>query len=231
VKGFEPRPKSVARDMYERYVSFNEYVKRFGLERSEGVLLRHLSQAYKTLKQNVPEQFKTEMVHDVIAYLREVISIADSSLVREWEQMRDGIPVEQLDLEEPPEALDADPVAFRARVRAELRTIVSALAEDDLEEAAGLLHQADDALWTPRRLEAALEPFYEEYDRIVFNHRARATDLIQVDRKGPGRWTVTQVLCDPEGDNMWYLAGRVEVPDPTEPVADDRLFILERIDT
>jgi superfamily II RNA helicase len=230
VKGFEPKPKSVARDMYERYVSFNEYIKRYGLERSEGVLMRHLSQAYKTLRQNVPQNLKTEKVHDVIAYLREVIARTDSSLFEEWAQMRDGVDLDVELVEEEPEALDADPTAFRARVRAELRSVVSALAADDLEEAAGLLRAADDATWTPRRLEKALEPFYEEYDHIVWNHRARATDLIQIDREGPGLWRVTQVLCDPEGDNMWYLGGRVDVPEPTESADTMRLFTLERID-
>ena len=50
----ELRPKAVARDMYEKYASFNDYVNEFGLEQSEGVLLRYLSQAYKTVIQNIP---------------------------------------------------------------------------------------------------------------------------------------------------------------------------------
>lgn len=228
VKGFEPSPKSVARDMYERYVSFNEYVKRYGLERSEGVLMRHLSQTYKTLKQNVPEEFKTELVYDVIAYLREIITRTDSSLVEEWERLRDGVDNFEEMIDEEPEPLDADPTAFRARIRAELRSIVSALANENFEEAAGLVRQMPDAIWTPHRFERELEPYFEEYDHIVFNHRARATDLVQIDRVGPGQWRAMQVLCDPEGDNMWYLQGRVDVPEPTAE-ASTRLFTLETI--
>jgi hypothetical protein len=228
VKGFEPSPKSVARDMYERYVSFNEYVKRYGLERSEGVLLRHLSQAYKTLKQNVPEQYKTELVYDVIAYLRELIARADSSLVEEWEELRgEGFDIGKL-IDETPPPLDADPTEFRARVRAEIRSIIAALADENYEEAAGLIRQATGAIWTPFRFERELEPFLEEYDHIVWNHRARRTDLVQIDRVEPGLWRFTQVLCDPQEDNMWYLQGRIEVPDPTAE-ASTRLIILETI--
>lgn len=227
VGGFEPTYKSVAREMYERYTTFNEYVRSYGLERSEGVLLRHLSQTYKTLKQNVPDTYKTEMVHDVIAYLREVIARADSSLVQEWEILRFGEAVSTED--GPPPPLDADPKAFKARVRAELRAFVQALADDDLEEAAGLLRQVPGDTWTPRRLESALEPYFDEYDAIVFDHAARATDRTLFKRVGPGSWTVTQVICDPEGDDMWYAQGSVDLSAvPEDP--DARLFALERID-
>lgn len=228
VSNFEPQPKSVVRDMYERYATFNEYVAMFGLERSEGVLLRHISQTYKTLKQNVPEQFRTEMVHDVLAYIREMIARADSSLVQEWEMMRDGYDPNAVDADAPPPPIDYDTTAFKARVRAELRAIVGALANDELEEVPGLLRTEPGNLWTPRRLETALEPYFEAYDRIVFDHAARATSLIRIDRTGPGQWSVTQVLCDPEGDNAWYLKGHVDVRElPDDP--DLRLFALDEI--
>src|SRR5262249_36699538 len=48
------RPKSIARDMIEQFLSFAEYIKEYGLERGEGVLLRYLSDVYKTLVQSVP---------------------------------------------------------------------------------------------------------------------------------------------------------------------------------
>lgn len=226
VSNFKVAPKSVARDMYERYASFNEYVGLYGLERSEGVLLRQLSQTYKALRQNVPEQFKTEEVHNVIAYLRDVISRADNSIVQEWELMRHGIPPELIE-DETPEALDADKTAFAARLRAELRGIVSALASDNLEEAAGLLRQTSEHFWTPMSLERALAPFYEEYEQILWNHDARSKNLINITNHGPGLWSVTQVLLDNEGDNMWCLRGGVDVSQITDP--EGRLFALEYI--
>ena len=225
VTGFEPKPKSVARDMFERYATFNQYVKDYGLERSEGVLLRHLNQVYKALRQNVPQPAKTEKIHEVIAYLREVIARADSSLVEEWQNLKDGVLELDADFEfETEDALDADPVAFKARVRAELMQIVAALAEDDLEEAAALLRWEGEG-WGPVDLEDALKPFYEEYDRIVFNHRARSHDLVTFENPEPGRWIITQVLVDSNEDNMWYLKGNVDLSKIESDTT--RLFALD----
>lgn len=224
VAGFKPSPKSVVRDMFEHYATFGEYVKKYGLERSEGVLLRHISQAYKTLKQNVPEEFKTTEVHDTIAYLREVIVRADSSLVQEWERMM-GMTPDNAD--ELPPRLDEDMKAFNARVRAELRGLVGAIAIDDLEEACGLLRQVVGDVWTPMRLERALEPYFEEFDEILWNHAARATDLTRIRRVGPGKYEVTQVICDPEGHNEWYMKGSIDLDMVIDP--ESRLFALEEL--
>ncbi len=226
VTGFEPRPKGVARDMFERHASFNQYVKEYGLERSEGVLLRYLNQAYKTMRQNVPETAKTPAVHDAIAYLREVIVRADSSLLQEWEMLRDGAsPDAVIETDETP-PLDADEVVFRARVHAELMQVVSALANQDYDEAASLLRERPDEI-DPVDIERELEPFFHEYDRVVFNHAARSKSLIRFERHGPGSWEVTQVLCDPEGDNMWYMRGSIELSQIESDAS--RLFALDYI--
>ena len=208
VSGFEPKPKSIAREMYERWMTFNQYVKEYGLERSEGALLRHLNQTYKALRQNLPEPIKTEQIHDMIAYLRQILAQADSSLLFEWERLRQGgAEIEREEVEQP---LDADPVAFRARLRAELMLLVSALSEQRYEEAARLLRPTEEP-WTPEEIERALKPFHEEYDQILFNHEARSKALVSLEREGPGFWVVTQTLVDPERDNMWYLRGEVDL--------------------
>lgn len=227
VSGFEPSPKSVARDMVEHYSSFNDYVNKYGLERSEGILLRHLTQTYKTLKQNVPDQFKTDGVYEVTAYLRDVIARADSSLIQEWESMRYA--TEEEEVETGPQPLDADTKAFTARVRAELRSLVQEIAADNLEEAVGLVRNTPEHFWTPMKLERALAGFFEEYDHIVFNHRARATDLLTLRRVGPGQWSVVQVLVDPEDHNEWFLRGHIDVRPEVFSDPDERLFVLEEI--
>src|SRR5699024_5991736 len=53
-------PKAVVRDMYERAMTFTEYVSFYGLARSEGLVLRYLADAYKALRQTVPDQVRTE---------------------------------------------------------------------------------------------------------------------------------------------------------------------------
>jgi hypothetical protein len=53
-------PKSVARDMSERAMTFTEYIGHYGLARSEGLVLRYLAVAYRALRQTVPDEAKTE---------------------------------------------------------------------------------------------------------------------------------------------------------------------------
>ena len=83
------RPKSIAREMFETYLSFADYVREYGLERMEGLLLRHLSSVYKVLRQTVPDGMKTDEVVEMELYLRDLVRRVDSSLLEEWERMRD----------------------------------------------------------------------------------------------------------------------------------------------
>ena len=231
VVNFEPRPKSVARDRFEVYASFNDYIKQFGLERSEGVLLRHLTQVYKTMRQNIPESLKTEHIHEMIAYLRELLTRTDSSLLQAWEGMRDGASAEDSAQDDgPAPMLDLDPKAFKARVRAELRGLMEALSYGALESATFLVRHDEEEPWTQARFAAALEPFYATYDAIVYDHDARATDLVNMSREAPGLWRVTQVLSDPSRDNFWYLRGTVDVRPGMLNEQDERLFTLEAIE-
>ena len=84
----ELAPKSVVRDMYERAMTFTEYVSFYGLTRSEGLVLRYLADAYKALRQTVPEEAKTEELIDLIEWLGELVRQVDSSLIDEWERLR-----------------------------------------------------------------------------------------------------------------------------------------------
>jgi len=81
------RPKSVAREMLEEGLSFNDYVYRYGIQRVEGLLLRHLGAVYRTLIQTIPENARTERLMDMAARLREIIAATDDSLLREWERL------------------------------------------------------------------------------------------------------------------------------------------------
>ena len=141
-------PKSVIRDMYLRCATFKDYIQLYGLKPFEGMVLRYLNQAYKTLVQNVPDICKTDAIHDIIAYLRATIRRADSSLLEAWMQMRfgaravakfndriereaDAVSIERQDITE-------DPKAFFARIRAQMRQVVQALSRKEYAEA--LLH-------------------------------------------------------------------------------------------
>ncbi len=228
VKKLAIQPKSVARDLYERYATFNEYVKLYGLERAEGVLLRHLSQVYKVLVQTVPEALKDDRIYSLIGYLRATLQRADGSLVRTWEAMLDGVPEEVVEVEAP-KMLDisAHPKVFEARVRAEVLAIAHALAKRDYDEALGLIrHDAEDE-WTAERFVDALRPFYAAYDRLVFDHRARQPGFTRMDKVEPKVWRVRQVLCDPMEDDVWYLDGIIDLRQDANP--DGPLIALREI--
>ena len=221
------RPKSVMRDMHEQFLSFNEYVREYGIARAEGVLLRYLTDAYKTLVQTVPERYWNDDLVDVAAFMRSTLERVDASLLAEWESMRTGVtPVTPEDAPEvgaeKARALLRDPRMLRARIRSELHMLVKALSFKDYEDAAGCVAHLPTPTeeaepWTPERFEAAFAPFYEEHQQIVFDHRARNAQLTLLEEQEKGLWRVRQVLVDNDDANEWYLEARVDLRAGAEP--------------
>jgi len=112
------RPKSVAREILERSMSFNDYVKEYGLSRTEGSLMRYLSQAYKAIVQSIPEAAKTEHLYDLSDELGAIVREVDSSLLDEWERMKDPAKVVAAEpAEEEAPDVTKDRRAFTAMVR------------------------------------------------------------------------------------------------------------------
>ncbi|MFT3927408.1 MAG: DUF3516 domain-containing protein [Myxococcales bacterium] len=211
------RPKSVARDLYERYMTFAEYIKEYGLARSEGVLLRYLSDAYKTLVQTVPEPAKTDAVVDVVAFLRAILERIDSSLVTEWESMvapgeKSG---EEAALPERKKDISRDQKAFHARIRHELHALVRALAARDWEEAAASVHH--ESSLGASGLESSMQKYFEHYEQLITDQRSRTVDRTQIETLAPHLYRVRQVLVDPEEDNMWFLEGEIDLREDQAP--------------
>jgi hypothetical protein len=239
VGGDAVRPKSVAREMVEDYLGFTDYVRRYGLQRFEGVLLRYLSQVYKTLDQNVPDQVKTEAVLDVVAFLRAMLERIDTSLIEEWESLRHP----ELMLEGVPDAktahrmlaaheLRSDPAALASRLRAELHQLVASLARRDWEEAAACVRRGADeasALVEPDEFSSAMEPFFAEHEELVFDHRARLAEHTQITLEGDHRWKVVQVLLDSSDENLWCVEGKVDLSDDAN--VEGPLITVTRIGT
>ncbi|GDX80215.1 helicase [Deltaproteobacteria bacterium] len=217
VKAEGVRPKSVARDMAETFASFAEYVTELSLQRSEGVLLRYLTEVYKALVQNIPEELKTEGIVDLIAWLRALLERVDSSLLTEWEGMLEG----QANIEVRAVDLSSDPKAFRARLRAELHAFVRALSRGEWEEAAACLRVRGEDEWTPSQLEALLAPMLEEVGPVRFDHRARLAEKTRVKGIGSHQWSVRQTLVGrdetEEDEGAWAIEARVDLHDDTNP--------------
>ncbi|HVT59144.1 MAG TPA: DUF3516 domain-containing protein [Thermoanaerobaculia bacterium] len=228
VGGREIKPKSIGREMLEGYLSFADYVKHYGLERSEGVLLRYLSQLYKTLKQSVPEGARTAGLLDALGFFRALIERTDTSLLEEWEELLH--PELRRDREREHEAAEAlwirellsDPPAFAARVRAELHLLVRTLARRDWEAAAQAVRQQPRAAlpgggaeaWDAECFEQALAPFFAEHGELLFTSESRRHQWTHLRKTGDRTWEVRQTLLDPQGDNLWALFGEVDLRDP-----------------
>lgn len=224
------RIKSVARDMFERFMSINDYVREYGLERMEGLLLRYLSQTYKALVQIVPDFFKTEDVVDMSAFLRAALARVDSSLVQEWESMLGGPtdPTVEEQPQPPRPHVTADMKSFTARIRAELHRLVKALAERDYQEASLCIRQNPDDPWTAERFEEALADFHSTYGDLVFNHHARLSDKTFIEKIGFRQFEVSQVLVDQQDDNYWAIDALIDLADEEE-VSDEPLFLVRQI--
>ncbi len=197
------RPKSIVREMAELYCSFDDYIKEYNLAQSEGVLLRYLSQAYKTLVQNVPMECKSEELLEIIGYLRAVLARVDSSLLQEWERMRGG-DVEALVMPEMP-TRPPDPTRDRktwiARLRAEMHRLLKALIDGDFSEAELSIRQTLDSEWPADRLAAMWEAVKDDVGAIGWTHLARAADKTQVREVSKQKWQVVQTLLTVDGED------------------------------
>jgi superfamily II RNA helicase len=213
VADHELAPKSVARDMYERALSFTEYIGFYGLSRSEGLVLRYLADAYKALRQTVPEEARTEELGDLIEWLGELVRQVDSSLLDEWERLREGTDeVSAVRPDEQPPPVTGNPRAFRVLVRNALFRRVELAALCRYDELGELDAEAgwDAAAWAD-----ALEPYYAEHDEIGTGADARGPGLLIIDEDGdhgPGaHWSVRQILDDPAGEHDWGISARVDL--------------------
>ena len=84
------RPKAVVREMVETQATFKGYISAYNVSRSEGALLRYLSDAYRVLSRTVPLERRDERLQDIISWLGVVVKTVDSSLVDEWEASGEG---------------------------------------------------------------------------------------------------------------------------------------------
>lgn len=210
VGDFELSPKSVVRDLYERAMTFNDYIGFYKLNRSEGLVLRYLSDAYKAARQTIPDEAKTEELLDLIEWLGELVRQVDSSLLDEWEQLIN--PAAAIDAAAPvlpptPHGVTTNIRAFRILVRNELfrRVQLAALenyeALGELDAAAGF----DTDGWAD-----AMDAYFDHHDTLGTGGDARSSAMLMVEET-PTAWTVRQIFDDPAGDHDWGISATVDL--------------------
>ncbi len=212
VGGDTVKPKSVVRDLFERAMTFGEYIDHYGLKNSEGVVLRYVSDVYKGLVQNVPAGAGSDELDDIIHWLGALVRQVDSSLLDEWERLQNpDVDAAEIRPGQPvapgPETITSDARAFRTMVRNEAFRWVEHLAR----------RRRPPNTESELDVVATMEPYWTEYDGIDVGGDARHSSRFSFDA-ATGR--VEQTLHDPDGNDEWRLIGRVDM---TASRAEDRL--------
>ena len=213
---FNIRPKSVARDLWERAMTFAEYVAHYGLTRSEGLLLRYLSDVYKGLVRNVPEDLKNDDLIDVTEWLGELVRQVDSSLLDEWQRLtRVAAGVEAAEeaaaeiVQVEPETLPvtANRRAFRVMVRNAAFRRVDMAARHDV---AGLAAIEAPGGWGTAEWAEALAAYRADHGPIGTGADARGGQWFALEET-PVHWRVRQVIDDADGFHDTALIAEVDL--------------------
>ena len=199
-----PSPKSILREMLEGGDTFATFVRRYRLERSEGLVLRYLTDAWRTLDRSLPDDVYTDDLEDVVEWLGELIRATDATLLDEWAALA-GKPVHEHRLPEAPAAARVGPPpAWRTAVRTAAFGWVELLARRSY---AAL---ADRSGWSADRIATAMTPYWQAYDMLGIDQAARAAAHFSLVEE-PQRWIVTQQLADPAGDGEWRFVASVDL--------------------
>ncbi len=216
-------PKSIVREMFEQFRSFADYIKDYELQRAEGVLLRHLSSVHKVMMQTVPVAAKTDAVREMELYLGAVIRQVDSSLLEEWERMRNPAyqaPASKGDVrppgaEEAAQDITRDTKTFTATIRTRIFTFLRGVVNDDYEQALGnltSLERPEGEPWTADRLRQTVEAYYAEHEQICLGPDARnQRHTYVIPSEDKRHWRVQQVLIDPNEHNDWIAEFDVDL--------------------
>ncbi len=202
------RPKSVAREMFETFQSFHDYIREYDLHRIEGLLLRYISEVYKVLVQTVPEEARNDDVNSMIEYFREILSTIDSSLVDEWEKMLNpemaALKIHARDeaLREK-EALERIFNTKKISAKNEIMRTLRMLASRDYESAGQQLQEP------VVNLEAKMKEYWQDHAQIIMDQKARSPHYTQITESSSNDWSIEQIIVDDEGFNDWSVSVQI----------------------
>ncbi|HEY1172238.1 MAG TPA: DUF3516 domain-containing protein [Verrucomicrobiae bacterium] len=216
------RPKSIVREMFEEFRSFADYIKLYELQRAEGVLLRHINSVFKVLSQTVPDAAKNDQLREMEVYLSTMIRQVDSSLLDEWEKMRnpqyqraESKEIRPPGAEEADKDITRDTKAFTASIRTRIFSFLRGLVNQDYETALGQLAFSDDAdgtAWNADRLHTAIEAYFAVHGHLRLDPEARNARhtyvAVSEDKK---TWRVQQMLIDADEHNDWVAEFLVDL--------------------
>ena len=205
---YELSPKSVLRDMLETGCDFKSYIARYKIARCEGILLRYLAEAYRSLDRTVPHERRCEQLDDIVAWLGLVVRSVDSSLVDEWASA--GTDPELA----PPTARESvvgDRRGMTLLVRNALFQRVRLAARCKLEELGDL---DEDWGFGSFRWKKVLDAFYDAHEELLEDADARSAAYLSIDESDEESehvWHVHQVFSDSDGDHDFGIMADVDL--------------------
>lgn len=208
-------PKSVVRDMVETASDFTGYIARYNIARSEGTLLRYLSDAYRALARTVPQEKRDEQLDDIISWLRVVVRSIDSSLVDEWEHAGTDTDASEAaaNLAAPgaKQAVVEDRRGLTVLVRNAMFRRVQLMDLDKPDELGAL---DKDWGYGVHEWEDTLDDYYDEHEYVNIDAKARSGELFILDESKENSehsWKVRQIIDDSDGDHDWVITGTVDL--------------------
>ena len=207
---YELSPKSVLRDMLETASDFKGYIQRYKIARSEGILLRYLAEAFRSLDRTVPASKRNEQLNDIISWLGFVVRSVDSSLVDEWAAAGDPAALDAA----PPQGADvvvSDRRGMTLLVRNALFLRVRLAARGRTEDLGDL-----DETWgmTEVRWSRALDAFHEAHEEILTDGDARSAAFLSIDESDEQSghvWHVHQIFRDNDDDHDFGIMADVDL--------------------
>lgn len=207
---YQLSPKSVLRDMLESASDFKGYIQKLGIARSEGILLRYLAEAYRSLDRTVPIEKRDERLRDIISWLGFVVRSVDSSLVDEWENAGNPAALDAA----PPQGIDevvADRRGCTLLVRNALFRRVTLAAREHVRDLGEL---DEDWGMSEVRWQKALDAYHEQHEEILTDGDARSAAMFTIDgsdEKTDHVWHVHQIFADEDGDHDFGIMGDVDL--------------------
>ncbi|MDG1489077.1 MAG: DUF3516 domain-containing protein, partial [Actinomycetota bacterium] len=202
------RPKSVTRDLFERAMTFREFINHYNLKSSEGAVLRYLTDCYKALVQTVPIRAKTEEVYELTEWLGTLIRQVDSSLIDEWERLKNPEIVIAPPAATKPFDITVQHQAFLVMVRNALFRWLQLLSKRDYENCAKF---GNTQLHSAESISLALAPYWQEHDVILVDPEARSAKWFVSGERNIDYWSVKQIICDPQGFHEWQIQAEIDL--------------------
>ena len=205
---YELSPKSVLRDMLETGCDFKSYIAQYKIARCEGILLRYLTEAYRSLDRTVPVERGTEELDDIVSWLGLVVRSVDSSLVDEWENA--GAAPGAAPLKRTDEVV-ADRRGMTLMVRNALFQRVRLAA---LDKAAELGALDEDWGFGEFRWGRVLDAFYGAHEDLLTDADARSAAFLEIDDSdelSEHVWHVHQIFHDSDGDHDFGIMADVDL--------------------